>query len=645
MAAVTEIDTNTVTIMAGTQIVKTELLINVCGYYIDQDPAPILFVQPTQSAAASFSKERFAPTIEVTPCLAALIEPPKSRDSENTITHKAYRGGSLDFVGANSPTDLSSRPKRIILCDEIDKYPPSAGAEGDPLKLAEERASTFKALGRAKFVRTCSPTVEGFSRIGREYLASDQRRCFVRCPHCRSEQLLEWKNVHWDKTETGSYLPDTAAIHCDDCGAVWSESDRVKALDALETQPAYGWKQTKEFTCCGVVQTPAAWDSFGRSLCSVCGARSAYAGHAGFHLSKLYSKRHRLPELVQEFLESKGDPELLRKFTNTALAELWKPRLDQVLNSSKLMARAETYGPDDLPEGVLLVTAFADTQIDRLEVQIVGWGLDEECWPFQYTIINSHPAGPQAWKELDALRASKFRIRGSDRIVRIAALGVDMGGAYTAQVLAYCAARRGQRVFATQGRPGHIPLWSGRASHSSKTREPFHPIGVDTGKDIIYGRLASIDPPEPGFRKPGYIHFPIAENFGPEYYEQLNSEKKTTKLIRGRPSALWVKIRERNEALDTLVGALAVRKSLPRFMETPLTYNNKPDGPPPPEPRPDTPSSVVSDNQVMPEVRTPAERDAGGRVDADLHSAFERPKPRQGFIQPRQGGWWGKPRS
>ena len=219
MAAVLRHDTHTVTVMAGTQIIKTEFLINAASYYIAQDPSAILFVQPTQSAAENFSKERFAPTVAATPQLRNIVETPKSRDSENTITHKDYPGGSLDFVGANSPTDLSSRPKRIILCDEIDKYPISAGTEGDPLKLAEERASTYKALGRAKFVRTCSPTIKGMSRIGREYAVSDQRKLYVACPHCGYEQTLSWANVRWDRDEAGQHLPDTAAIACGDMRA------------------------------------------------------------------------------------------------------------------------------------------------------------------------------------------------------------------------------------------------------------------------------------------------------------------------------------------------------------------------------------------------------------------------------------------
>jgi phage terminase large subunit GpA-like protein len=636
MAAVTEDDTFTITIMAGTQIVKTELEINICAYFICQDPASILFVQPTQSAAASFSKERFEPTIRVTPALAALIEPSTERHSENTITHKAYPGGSLDFVGANSPTDLSSRPKRIILCDEIDKYPPSAGVEGDPLKLAEERASTFKALGRAKFVRTSSPTVEGFSRIGREYAASDQRQCFVACPHCDHEQILRWANLHWDKDESGAHLPQTAAIHCEECGAIWSEQDRIKALDDLAFRSDYGWKQTKEFSCCGVVQTPSAWDDIGRSLCSVCHARSPYQGHAGFHINKIYSKRHRLPELVQEFLESKSDPELIRKFTNTALAELWKPRFNQLFDSNKLMARAEAYGPDDLPQDVRVVTGFCDVQIDRLEIQFVGWGLDEECWPFQYTIINLNPSEPHAWKELDTLLGSKFKIRGRDNVLRVDAFGIDMGGAHTAVVLNYCAQRRGRRIFACKGAAGARPIWPGRASQA-KTKEPFYLTGVDTGKDAIYGRLG-IDPPEPGFRKPGYIHFPIAENFGPEYYEQINSERKERRLRMGQASTIWVQIRERNEALDTLVGALAVRRSLPRVIETQLNYTARVAPPGAAPVQPGTISPVIPE-----EVRHEFGRVVDGRESDGLepvrHQAFA---SRPGGVRP--GSFWDKNR-
>lgn len=621
MAAVSDRDTSTVSVMAGTQIIKSEYLLNVAGYYIHQDPAAILFVQPTQGSAGDFSKERFAPTVEVTPVLRELVATPRSRDSEATITHRAYPGGSLDFVGANSPTDLASRPKRIILCDEIDKYPPSAGSEGDPLKLAEERASTYKALGRAKFVRTCSPTDEGadpknpVSRIAREYLASDQRKCFLTCPHCSRDQVLTWAHVRWDRDARGNHLPETAAMACEGCGVIWSERERVAMLDAIEQAPGFGWRQTREFFCCGENQTPVLWNEHGRSICPKCEQPAPYAGHAGFHVSKLYSKRHRIGEIVREFLEARGDYESLRKWTNTALAELWKPQHSETFNSNKLLARAEPYGPDDLPEEVRVVTGFCDVQGDRLEVLLVGWGADEECWLFKYVIIHQDPAQPQAWRELDSLLGGLFRTV-TGRPLRIAAFGIDMGGNHTAQVLSFCRARRGRRIFACKGFAGAKPIWPGRASQS-QSKDPFFAIGVDTAKDAIYSRL-NIDPPEPGFRKPGFIHFPVAENFNLEFYEQLNAERRQQRVSRGIPYVVWVQIRPRNEALDCFCGSLAMRKSLPRVIEAGLEY-----------------SVARADSTVEQPSPSPAREP---RETGELHSKFVEGG---GGFTPRRPGWVG----
>lgn len=574
MDAITSPDTHTVSVMAGTQVVKTELDINVACYYVHQEPSPILFVQPTQGAAEAFSKERFAPTVEASPELRELIAPARSRDSDNTITHKSYPGGSLDFVGSNSPTDLASRPKRIIICDEIDKYPPSAGAEGDPLKLAEERASTYHALGRAKFIRTCSPTEKGTSRIGREYAAGDQRHCFVECPECDHSQELSWASVHWEKDKSGGHLPATAGIMCGECGTVWSEQQRQRALAALEHAPGRGWKQMKAFVCgeCEQLQTPSIWDDEGRSLCFECHVRSPYNGHASFLISKLYSARHRLPDMVREFLEAKEDPELMRKFTNTCLAELWEPKNSEGLDGTGLISRQENYGPDDLPDETRCVTGFCDVQGDRLEVQAIAWGPDEESWPFLYEVISLDPAQPQAWKELDVLTTRTFTTKGG-KTFRFAAFGIDTGGHHGAQVFSFCRTRRGRRIFACKGVGGKRPIWN-QTGKRDKNNDIFFPVGVDTAKDAIYSRLKITPPDNPDDRKPGYIHFPSGGNFGPDYFEQLTVERRVTRIRMGQPYSLWVcPPGARNEALDTFVGALAVRRSLPKVIQLGVEFS------------------------------------------------------------------------
>ena len=120
---------------------KTEAILNIVGYHIDNDPAPILVLQPTLEMAQAFSKDRVAAgLIKSTPALRGKVKDPRSRDSGNTTLHKIFPGGAITMVGANSPSGLASRPIRIVLCDEVDRYPPSAGSEGDPIQLARKRS-------------------------------------------------------------------------------------------------------------------------------------------------------------------------------------------------------------------------------------------------------------------------------------------------------------------------------------------------------------------------------------------------------------------------------------------------------------------------------------------------------------------------
>lgn len=44
---------------------------------------------------------------------------------------KNFPGGHITIVGANSATGLASRPIKVLLADEVDRYPASAGTEGD----------------------------------------------------------------------------------------------------------------------------------------------------------------------------------------------------------------------------------------------------------------------------------------------------------------------------------------------------------------------------------------------------------------------------------------------------------------------------------------------------------------------------------
>lgn len=566
--AVTDPRVRTISAMAPTQEFKTELILNAAGYYVHQDPSPILMVLPTDKLGESFSKDRLSPLIDETPAIAAIgpdSDPTdkagpkrKARSSDDTLTRKAFASGAvIDIVGANSPTDLSSRPKRVVLADEIDKFPASTGKEGNPLRLTEKRQSTF---WNAKSIRACSPTRKGFSNIGREYAMSDQSKLFVRCPHCGDAQVLSFERVRWDKSEDGEHDPDTAGYECRSCGVLWDEKDRRAAVKALVDESDFGWRQTKPFKCCGAEHKPLDWrgdenwNAEGEALCPTCRKPAVPVAHRGFNASRLYSLNVSMPEVVQEFLDSKDDPDLLQPFVNTTLAEEFEEGKVKV-DANALLARREAYGYDDVPNGALIVTAGVDVQDDRLEVEVVGWGAGSESWGLGYEVLHGDPAQDQVWHALEAILLRTYT-RQDRRPLRVQAACIDTGGHYTERVYDFTRPRYKRRVYAIKGDGGAAkPIWPKRASRSRSNNVLFM-VGSNAATDQIY---AALRVKEPGYA--GYCHF--AANYDAAYFDQLLAEKLTTRRVGGQNVRAYECPKgKRNEAHDCRRYALAALKSL-----------------------------------------------------------------------------------
>ena len=488
--------------MSSSQIGKTEILNNIVGYHVAQDPSPILVVQPTLDMAQTWSKDRLAPMIRDTPSLAYLVKDPRARDSGNTTLHKVFAGGHITACGANSPSSLASRPIRVVLCDEVDRYPVSAGSEGDPVSLAKKRAATF---WNRKILMSSTPTNKGASRIEIAYEESDKRRYTVPCQHCKEDQFLEWSNVKWDKDK-----PETARYVCPLCGTEWDESERIRSIRQGK------WVATEEFK-----------------------------GVAGFHLSALYSPWTPIVDGVRDFLEAKKQPATLRVWINTYLGESWEEEGDQVDDFS-LSNRAEEW--DAIPNDVLLLTAGVDVQDDRLEAEVVGWGLDEESWSIAYKTFYGDPSAPHIWKDLDEFLAQTYEHEsGEDMIVR--ATCVDSGGHNTQAVYKYVHPREGKRIFAIKGVGGEGKPIVGKPSKNNIGKIKLFPVGVDTVKLLLFSRFKI---QEAGA---GYCHFPVGRE--DEYFKQLTAEKIATRYHKGFARREFVKTRTRNEALDVRVYAMA----------------------------------------------------------------------------------------
>ncbi len=494
-----------VVFMSSSQVGKTECLNSFVGYVIDRDPGPILVVLPRVEDAEAWSKDRLAPMIRDTPCLKGRVADVRSRDSDNRVLHKKFGGGSISIAGANSPAGLAMRPIRYVLLDEVDRYPPSAGTEGDPVSLAVKRSTTW---WNRKILLVSSPTVKGASRIESWWLRSTQSSYWVPCPDCGHHQVLAWPNVEWPEGR-----PDEAQYRCNFCGVLIPPHRKPWML-------AHGeWR-----------------------------AANPKSRIAGFWISQLYSPWKEWPDTAVEFLEAKaGGPETLRAFINTALGELWDDEAETHVDLAALLARREAYGPR-LPRGVCALTAGVDLQLDRAELELVGWGRGEECWSIEYRVFPGDPSAPELWKALDEYLSQQW-MHEYGISLPVAACAID-SGYHTQAVYDFCRTRYARRIFAIKGKAGTLPVWPKKPTRNTINRTPMWLVGVDSAKSIVYGRL-KIE--EPG---PGYSHFPRER--GDDWFEQLLAETLVTTYSRGVPVREWRRKKGvRAEGLDARVYAYA----------------------------------------------------------------------------------------
>lgn len=483
-----------VVVMSSAQVGKTELLLNIIGYFIDYDPSPILLLQPTLEMAETFSKDRLAPMIRDTTVLTSKVGDAKAKNSGNTLLHKAFPGGHITMAGANSPSSLASRPIRILLADEVDRYPISAGTEGDPLNLAAKRTTTF---WNKKKIYVSTPTIKGASRIESEYEDSTMEEWCLPCPFCGKLQPLTWGQIRFDD----------ATMECLYCRERSTESE---------------WKSGN-----------GEWR-----------AKSSHRNKRGFHLNELSSPWKRWSEIITDFREAKKNTETLKVWVNTSLGESWEDRGEKA-DEDTLLKRRERYN-SQLPENVLVLTAGVDTQDDRLEVEVVGWGLGKESWGIEYKVFYGDPAQIAVWNQLDSYLNKTWLFENGTGLV-ISCTCIDSGGHHTSEVYKFCKTREHRRIFAVKGKGGDGIPFVGRASRTNREKIALFILGVDQGKATLLSRLKL------EFEGEGYCHFPIEGDKGYDeaYFKGLTSEQRIIKYYKGRPKVEWVKKSgTRNEPLD-----------------------------------------------------------------------------------------------
>lgn len=501
-----------IVIMASAQVGKSEIELNMMGCAIDNDPGPMLYIQPTDKVAEDYSKRRIAPMIQACPTLREKVFKARSRDAANTINMKTFPGGSLAIIGANSPADLSSKPVRYIFMDETDRFPASAGTEGDPQELAERRTETFRH--NRKIVKTSTPTIKGKSKIETDYMNGTQEEWHTECPHCHTYNYIRFADIHFEKED---YVNEGG-----------DEDYHVKVVT---------WRcptckrDIGEYEC---KRLPAKWVQKN--------PKAIQNGIRSFRLNAFMSPWSDWKDIVWKFLKAHKDPEKLKTFYNTILGESWEVHTNSGLDET-LYKRREHYDAE-VPTGVLLLTMGMDTQDNRLEYEVVGWDRNGQSWGISRGVIPGRADAPGVWEEVDALLDREWRLANGMKM-KILATFIDSGGHFTTAIYKACAKRASKRIWPIKGEKGEgkpecRPMKRGQGEGAKFM------LGVDAGKEgIMYE--AAVE--EPG---PNYMHFPIDYRAGydMEYFKGLISERMEIHRRGGQGVIVWEQFYERNEPLD-----------------------------------------------------------------------------------------------
>lgn len=533
MDAITDPAVERVSMMKSARVGYTKMINAAVAYFIVADPCPIHVVQPTVEDAQGYSKEEIAPMLRDVRVLDGVVSDVRSKDQ--TVLLKGFPGGVLEMVGANSGRGFRRRSRRVMIFDEVDGYPASAGSEGDPVALGIRRTEYY---WNRKILAGSTPLVAGASRIEDLYKQGDQRRYYVPCPHCGHMDFLRFRKREGDDEESRGHRmkwdenrPDTARFVCSGCASDIDESHKRAMIDAGE------WR-----------------------------ADAPFAGHASFHIWAAYSLSPNATwsQLVAEFIEACKRTETLRTFVNTALGETWKEQGDAPAWKA-LYERREAYAIGTVPDGAIALTSGVDVQKDRLMVEVVAWDADKRSTSVEIYVFlgdtsldEGDPRSP--WGKLTELLNHTFLGENGVQYT-IAMMAID-SGYNTNAVYNYCRSKQPTRVIAVKGIADArvligIPTKVDITVSGRRMQRGFqmYPVGVGIAKTELYGwlGLAIVG----GVAPPGYCRFP---EYDEEYFKQLTAEHLVTVINRRtrRATREWhVQPNRENHYLDARIYARA----------------------------------------------------------------------------------------
>lgn len=493
-----------VVIVASSQISKSQMLSNFLIYQMIEDPSPCLMVHYSVKMSLKYVKTRFRSMLRDMPVLNGVVDI-DSRKAGNTLDYVEYAGGSISHVGSNSPGGLASAAIRYLILDEVDRYTDSS--EGDPVQIAMQRTKTY-ARNR-KIIMVSSPANLETSKIWHEFQHTNRQYFHVPCPQCNHYQALDFKNMRW--TETDGNVEDVT-YQCENCNHAITEKQKHDMVES------------------------GKWIASNNSKV------------IGFHINELYSPFSTWSDIVERFIEANnlaktGDYSKMQVFRNTTLSLTWEQDFSSDVDIPEILKTVEYFSRD--PKDYPVVTLGMDTQGNRVEGILVGWGDNEESYILDRVIFPGNPSLPEFWNDVE-----KYVLEHNVHMTNI-----DSGGHSTDAVYQFAKNNISNKVYAIKGSGDNSrPICNYRPSFISKFNGiPLYWVGTISAKTMLYQR-ARLDKTTGG----GVIHW-HKDICDEQFFKQFFSEK----LVKSKAGkAYYEKVSEKasNEVLDCMVYALHALK-------------------------------------------------------------------------------------
>lgn len=409
-----------ITIVAPAQIGKTVAFVeNVIGYYLDQDPSDIMVVLADEETAKYVSVEKVAQMFQGSPALARLYD--KKTFLSTDITTK--NGARVDFAWASSVAKLATRPKRIVIADEVDK--PGyyiATKEASAMSLLRERTKSYPS-GMFKHIFMSTPTMAEGNIIACLDASDAIFDWHVPCPSCGVYQPLRWSQEYTHGFQGGTYRSRDGQIL--PFGQVVWDGGTSATIEHV--------RQTVRYECgaCG-----SHWTSHEKNVAISKGIhvpRTPLKGgerRFGFHFNRLMSMMDagKLENLVTDWvgvfrLPKDAQLKALQGFINSTLAEPFT-RVRKVQNSTEtevLRAKAPI-PPQTVPADAVALVAFIDVQKYSFWFVVRAFAPDHRSW-------NIHHGQLSTWEDVETLLFdSSYPHEGRAVYSKIWRAGIDTGG-------------------------------------------------------------------------------------------------------------------------------------------------------------------------------------------------------------------------